>query len=80
MSIPVFVLQLDGIGNQRDKLGIGRFSLARAHSIAEQFIQGIQLSSVPRHLNGMADSALHSAGGCLVFLRHCRIEYFRDGV
>ena len=35
--------------------------------IAEVAVEGIHIAPVPRHLNGMADGALHAAGSGAVF-------------
>ena len=48
--------------------------------IPEIAVQGIHISPVPRHLDGMADSALHTAGSSAVALGDFRVEALGDGV
>ena len=42
--------------------------------IPEIAVQGIHVSPIPRHLDGMADGALHPAGGGAVFLGDFRVQ------
>ena len=42
--------------------------------IAEVAIEGIHISPVPRNLDGVADGALHPAGGSAVFLGDFRVQ------
>ena len=44
------------------------------NSIPKIAVQGIHISPVPRHLDGMADGALHAAGGGSVALGDLRVE------
>ena len=48
--------------------------------IPEIAVQGIHIAPVPRHLDGMADGALHPAGGGAVFLGDFRVEALGHGV
>ncbi len=50
------------VSQHGDKLPIRRLILRGAHPAPERPVQGIHPSSVPRHLNGMPDGALHLAG------------------
>ena len=73
-------LQLKPIRNQRNKLTIGRFPLGIAHRIPKEPLQGIQIPPIPGYLDGVADGALHPAGGRAEGFRYLGIEYLRDGV
>ena len=42
--------------------------------IPEIAVQGINITPVPRHLDGMADGALHPAGGGAVALGNFRVQ------
>ena len=48
--------------------------------IAEVAIEGIHISPIPCHLDGMADGALHPAGSGTVFLGDFRVQAFCHGV
>ena len=48
--------------------------------IAEVAVEGIHIAPVPRHLDGMADGALHAAGSGTVFLGDFRVEAFGHSV
>ena len=42
--------------------------------VAEVAVQGVHIAAVPRHLDGMADGALHPAGGGAVALGDFRVQ------
>ena len=42
--------------------------------IAEVAVEGVYVSPVPRHLDGVADGAFHPAGGSAVFLGDFRVQ------
>ena len=42
--------------------------------IAEVAVEGVHVSPVPRHLDGVADGALHPAGGSAVLFGDFRVE------
>ena len=73
-------LQLKLIRDKGDEFGIRGFSLGIADSIAEKALQGIQVTSVPGHFDGVADRPLHSRRCGLEGLGHLGIEDFRDRV
>ena len=54
-----FELQLKPIRNECDELTIGGLPLGIAHGIAKEALQGIQISSVPGHLDGVADGPFY---------------------
>ena len=83
MSIPVYIgclphplplIQPHLIGYHRDKLRVGRFSPQVMDGIAKVAVEGIHVSPVPRHLDGVADGAFHPAGGSAVFLGDFRVQ------
>ena len=52
-------LQLKPIRNQRNKLTIGGLPLGIADGVAKEALQGIQISPVPGHLDGVADGPFY---------------------
>ena len=89
MSIPVYIgclphplafIQPHLIGYHRDKLRVGRFPSQVMDGIAKVAVEGIHVSPVPRHLDGVADGALHAAGGGAVFLGDFRVQTLGHGV
>ena len=48
--------------------------------IAEIAVEGVHVATVPRHLDGVADGALHAAGGGAVFLGDFRVQTLGHGV
>ena len=73
-------LKLQFVSDKGDKFRIRGFSLGIADGIAKKSLQSIQVTSVPGHFDGMADSPLHSGWRGLEGLRHLGIEDFRDRV
>ena len=73
-------LKLQFIRNQGDELGIGGLALGVAHGIAKEPLEGIQIPSVPGHLNGMADGPLHPGRGSAEGFRDLWIQDFCNGV
>ena len=73
-------LQLKPIRNQRNKLTIRGLSFGIAHGIPKEPLQGIQIAPIPGYLDGVANGALHPAGGCSECFRYLGIQYLRDGV
>ena len=69
-----FIIQSNFVCNQRNKFRICRFPLAAVHRVSKEAVQGIKLSSAPGNLNGMADGALHPAGGGTVALGDFRVQ------
>jgi hypothetical protein len=73
-------LQLELVSDQRDKFGIGGFSLGIGNCIAKESLQSVKISTIPSHFNGMADGSFYTAGGGLEGLGHLRIKHLGDGV
>ena len=48
--------------------------------IAKVAVEGIHIAPVPCHLDGVADGALHPAGGSAVFLGDFRVQALGHGV
>ena len=55
------------VSDHRDKFAVGGLAPQVVDGIAEVAVEGIHIAPVPRHLNGMADGALHAAGSGAVF-------------
>ena len=54
-----FELQLKPVRNQCNKLTIRRLPLGIAHRIAEEALQGVQISPIPGDLDGVADGPFY---------------------
>ena len=48
--------------------------------IAKVAVEGVHITPVPCHLNGVADGAFHAAGSGAVFLGDLRVEPLGHGV
>ena len=57
-----------------DELRVGGFAAQVMDGIAEVAVEGVHVSPVPCHLDGVADGALHPAGGGAVFLGDFRVQ------
>ena len=62
------------IGDHRNELAVGGLAAQVVDGVAEVAVQGVHIAPVPRHLNGMADGALHPAGGGAVALGDFRVQ------
>ena len=71
---PLAFIQPHLIGDHRDELAVGGLSAQVVDGVAEVAVQGVHIAPVPRHLDGMADGALHPAGGSAVFLGDFRVQ------
>ena len=68
------------VGDQGDELRIGGLALGVAHSVAEEALQGVQISSVPGNLDGVADGTFDAGRSGAECLGHLGVEDFRNGV
>ena len=75
-----FELQLQPVRDQCDKLTIGGLSLGVTHGIAKEALQGVQVSPVPCHLDGVADGPFYPGGGGLEGFGHLGVEDLGDGI
>ena len=75
-----FVFQSEIIRNHRDKLAIGGLTSVILNGVAEIGIEGIDVASIPRDLDGMANGTLYAARGRLVFLCDRRVEHLCNAV
>ena len=73
-------LQLQLVRNQGDELRIGGLAFGVGYGVAEEPLQGIQITPIPGYLDGVADGPLDSTGGGLEGLGYLGIEYLCDGV
>ena len=74
LSHPLPFIQPHLIGYHRDKLAVGGLAPQVMDGIAEIAVEGIHVSPVPCNLDGVADGALHPAGGGAVFLGDFRVQ------
>lgn len=68
------------VGDHCDELRVRWFSAQVVDGITEVAVEGVHVSPVPRHLDGVADGALHPAGGGAVFLGDFRVQTLGHGV
>ena len=68
------------VGNHCNEFAVGGLSAQVVDGVAEVAVQRVHIAPVPRHLNGMADGALHAAGSGTVFLGDFRVEAFGHSV
>ena len=71
---PLPLIQPHFVSYHRDELTVGGFAAQVMDGIAKVAIEGIHVSPVPCHLDGMADGALHPAGGGAVALGDFRVQ------
>ena len=76
----IFQLQLELVSDKCNKFGISRLAFCIADSIAEEALEGIQVTSVPGNFNSVSDSAFYAAGSGLESLCHLGVQDFRDGI
>ena len=77
---PLPFIQPHFVSDHRNEFAVGGCSAQVVDGIAEVAVEGIHIAPVPRHLNGVADGALHAAGGGTVFLGDLRVEAFGHSV
>ena len=77
---PLPLIQPHLISYHRDELRVGGFAAQVMDGIAKVAIEGIHISPVPCHLDGVADGALYAAGGGTVFLGDFRVQALCHGV
>ena len=68
------------VSDHRNELAVGGLAPQVVDGIAEVAVEGVHVAPVPRHLDGVADGALHPAGGGTVFLGDLRVEAFGHSV
>ena len=71
-SLPLIQPHL--VGDHRNKLRVRGLAAQVVDGVAEVAVEGVHVSPVPCHLDGVADGALHPAGGGAVFLGNFRVE------
>ena len=74
LSNPLALIQPHLISYHRNKLAVRRFSPQVVDGIAEVAVEGVHVSPIPCHLDGVADGSLHPAGGGTVFLGDFRVQ------
>ena len=89
MSAPVYIsclthplafIQPHLISYHRDELRVCGFAAQVMDGIAEVAVEGIHVSPVPCNLDGVADGALHAAGGSAVLFGNFRVQALGHGV
>ena len=73
-------LKLELVRNQGDELRIGGLALGIGNRVAEESLQGVQVATIPCHLDGMADGPLHSGRRGAEVFGNLGIENFGDGI
>ena len=68
MELIQFIFQAEIVGDHRNKLTVCWLPAIVLNGIAEVGIEGIHVTSIPRDLDSVADSALDAgSGGCILF-------------
>ena len=68
------------VGDHRNKFAVGGLATQVVDGVAEVAVEGVHITSIPRHLDGVADGTLHPAGGGAVFLGDFRVQTLGHGV
>lgn len=68
------------IRDESNEFGIRGLALCIGNGVAEEPLQGVQIASVPSHLDGVADSPLHPGGCGLESLCYLGIQDLGDGI
>ena len=68
------------VRNQGDEFRVRGLAFGIGNRVAEEPLQGVQIPSVPGHLDGVADGPLHPGWGGAEVLGHLRVEHLGDGV
>ena len=74
------IFQNKFISNECDKFTIRWFFTAKINSCAENCVDCVDTSPIPRHFDGVANGALHLARRRGKFLCNRRIQFFRNGI
>ena len=77
---PLPFIQPHLIRDHCNELAVGGFSAQVMDGITEVAVEGVHITPVPSHLDGVADGALHPAGGGAIFLGDFRVQALGDGV
>ena len=77
---PLPFIQPHLIRNHCNELAVGGFSAQVVDGVAKVAVEGVHIAPVPCHFDGVADGALHPAGGGAVFLGDFRVEALGHGV
>ena len=73
-------LKLQFVSDKRDEFGICGFSFGIADRIPKKSLQGIQVTPIPGHFDGVSDGSFHPAGCGLECFCHLGVQYLGDGV
>ena len=68
----LLALELEAIGDHGDELRIGGLPLRVGDRVSKILLQGLQITPVPGHLNGVTDGPLPPGGGGAEALGHLR--------
>ena len=77
---PLPFIQPHLIGDHRDELRVGGLTAQVMDSIAEVAVEGVHISPIPCHLDGVANGPLHPAGGSAVLFGDFRVQALGHGV
>ena len=76
----ILELQWKSVRNEGDKLTVDGLPFGVTHGVAKEALQGVQVSPVPGHLDGVADGPFYPAGNGLEGFGHLGVEDFGYGV
>ena len=77
---PLPLIQPHFISYHRNELAVGGLAAQVMDGVAAVAVEGVHIAPVPCHLDGVADGALHPAGGGAVFLGDFGVQALRHRV
>lgn len=79
-GIRTLELELELVRNEGNEFGVGGFSFGVADGVAEESLEGVQVTPVPGHFNGVPDGPLYTGRRGLEGFGHLWIEHLGDGI
>ena len=67
-------LELELVSNQGDKFRVGGLALGVGYGVAEEPLQGVQISPIPGYLDGMTEGLFDTGWGGLEGFHHLGIQ------
>ena len=68
-------LKLELVRDEGDELRIGGIALGVGHGVAEEPLEGVQITTIPGYLDGVANGPLYSGRSCLEGFRHLGVQW-----
>ena len=68
-------LKLQFVRNQGNELRIGGLALGVGYRVAKEPLEGVQITTIPGYLDGVANGPLYSGRSCLEGFRHLGVQW-----